>query len=277
MMSSRPRYLEGQVALVTGGGRGIGRATAQAFAAHGMQVAIGDIDGDLAERAAREIGGGTIGLVLDVTVRELFEYAVESVEQQLGPLDVLVNNAGIMPVGPFLAESDATTRRIVDVNVHGVLHGMKIVLPRFVARGHGHLVNLASMAAKVPAPGGVTYSGTKHFVLGASDAIRQELRGSGVEVTCVMPGPVHTEMMAGLQPARGVRQVTAEEVAIAIVAALQRPRFEVHVPAAAGRMHALSQLLPRRVREALMHALRTDRVLTQINHSARRAYEERVR
>ena len=92
-----------------------------------------------------------------------------------------------------------------------------------------------------------------------------------------MPGPVQTEMMAGLQPARGVRQVTAEEVAAAIVAVLQRPRFAVHVPAAAGRMHALSQLLPRRVREALMRTMRTDRVLTQIDHTARRAYEERVR
>lgn len=274
---SAPRSLAGQIALVTGGARGIGRATAAAFSTYGMKVAIGDLDAELAERAAREIGGDTIALALDVTVRESFEQAVDAVEQRLGPLDVLVNNAGIMPVGPFLEEDDATTRRIVDVNVHGVLHGMKIVLPRFVARRRGHLVNLASMAAKVPAPGGVTYSGTKHFVLGASDAIRQELRGTGVEVTCMMPGPVQTEMMAGLQPARGVRQVTAEEVAIAIVAALQRPRFEVHVPAVAGRMHALSQLLPRRAREALMRALRTDRVLTQIDHAARRAYEERVR
>ncbi len=276
-MRSPARSLRGKVALVTGGARGIGRATAETFTAHGMQVAIGDLDGDLAQRTAQRIGGGAIGLALDVTAHRSFEDAVEAVEARLGPLDVLVNNAGIMPVGPFLDEDDATTRRIIDVNVWGVLHGMKIVLRRFVARGHGHLVNLASMAAKVPAPGGVTYSGTKHFVLGASDAIRQELRGTGVEVTCVLPGPVRTEMMAGLQPARGVRQVTAEEVAAAIVAALQRPRFEVHVPAAAGRMHALSQLLPRRVREALMQTLRTDRVLTQVDHVARRAYDERVR
>ncbi len=276
-MNSRPRSLPGTVAFITGGARGIGRATARAFAARGMKVALGDRDRDLAEQAAREIGGDTIGLALDVVLRESFERAVDAAEQRLGALDVLVNNAGIMPVGPFLAESDATTRRIVEVNVYGVLHGMKIVLPRFIARGGGHLVNLASMAAKVPAPGGVTYSGTKHFVLGASDALRQELRGTGVEVTCVMPGPVCTEMMAGLRPARGVRQVTAEEVAEAIVAALHRPRFEVHVPAAAGRMHALSQLLPRRAREVLLRAVRADRVLTDIDHAARHAYEERVR
>jgi short-subunit dehydrogenase len=267
----------GKVALVTGGGRGIGRALARAFAARGMKVAIADLDAALAEATARELGAGVIGLPLDVTAPDAFARAVDEVERRLGPLDVLVNNAGIMPVGPFLEERDATTRRIVDVNVHGVLNGMKVALPRFRARGRGHLVNVASMAAKVPAPGGVTYTGTKHFVLGASDAVRQELRGSGVEVTCVMPGPVLTEMMAGLRPARGVRQVTVEEVAAAVVAALERPCFAVHVPAAAGRMHALSQLLPRPVREGLMRALRTDRVLTEIDHDARRAYEARVR
>jgi NADP-dependent 3-hydroxy acid dehydrogenase YdfG len=276
-MNAQPRSLEGKVVLVTGGARGIGRAIAQACTACAMKVAVGDLDAALAEQTAHEIGGDRIGLALDVTARESFESAVDETEKRLGRLDVLVNNAGIMPVGPFLEEDDATTRRLIDVNVHGVLYGMKIVLPRFVARRHGHLVNMASMAAKVPAPGGVTYSGTKHFVLGASDAVRQELRGTGVEVTCVMPGPVHTEMMAGLQPARGVRQVTPEDVAAAVVATLRRPRFEVHVPAAAGRMHALSQMLPRRVREALMRAMRTDRVLTQIDHAARRAYEERVR
>jgi short-subunit dehydrogenase len=261
--------------MVTGGARGIGRAIAAAFVARGMKVAIADIDAALVEKVAGDIGASA--LALDVTNVEEFERVVEHVERALGPLDVLVNNAGIMPVGPFLDESAATTRRIVDINVHGVVNGMKIVLPRFVARRHGHLVNVASMAAKVPAPGGVTYTGTKHFILGASDAVRQELRGTGVEVTCLMPGPVLTEMMAGLRPARGVRQVTVEEVAAATVAALERPRFEVHVPAAAGRMHALSRLLPRCARESLMRALRTDRVLTEIDHGSRRAYEERVR
>lgn len=276
-MNTQRSSLAGNVALVTGGGRGIGRAVAEAFIGSGMKVAIADIDAALVESTARAIGAGAIGLALDVTRRDAFENAVADVERRLGPPDVLVNNAGVMPVGPFLEESDATTRRLVDVNVHGVLNGMKIALPRFRARGRGHLVNVASMAAKVPAPGGVTYSGTKHFVLGASDAVRQELRGTGVEVTCVMPGPVLTEMMSGLRPARGVRQVTAEEVAAAVVAVLERPSFEVYVPAAAGRLHALSQLLPRQVREGLMRALRTDRVLTEIDHEARRAYEERVR
>jgi len=276
-MATHRQSLAGRVALVTGGARGIGRAIAEAFVARGMKVALADIDAALVEQTARQIGAGASALALDVTVPEAFQRVVGGIERALGPLDVLVNNAGIMPVGPFLEEDDVTTRRIVDVNVHGVLNGMKAVLPRFLARGRGHLINVASMAAKVPAPGGVTYTGTKHFVLGASDAVRQELRGTGVEVTCLMPGPVLTEMMAGLRPARGVRQVTVEEVAAAAVATLERPRFEVHVPAAAGRMHALSQLLPRPVREGLMRALRTDRVLTEIDHDRRRAYEARVR
>lgn len=276
-MAPKRQSLAGRVALVTGGARGICRAIAEAFVARGMKVALADIDAALVERTARQIGAGASALALDVTVLEAFRRVVDGVERALGPLDVLVNNAGIMPVGPFLEENDLTTRRIIDVNVHGVLNGMKAALPRFLARGRGHLINVASMAAKVPAPGGVTYSGTKHFVLGASDAVRQELRGTGVEVTCLMPGPVLTEMMAGLRPARGVRQVTVEEVAAAAVATIERPRFEVHVPVAAGRMHALSQLLPRPVREGLMRALRTDRVLTEIDHDTRRAYEARVR
>jgi short-subunit dehydrogenase len=274
-VGSPPLSLAGKVALVTGGARGIGRAIAEAFVARGIEVAIADVDARLVEKVASAIGASA--LALDVTVPEAFKRVVDEIERALGPLDVLVNNAGIMPVGPFLEESDAITRRIVDINVHGVLNGMKVVLPRFVARGRGHLFNVASMAAKVAAPGGVTYTGSKHFVLGASDAVRQELRGTGVEITCLLPGPVLTEMMAGLRPARGVRQVTVEEVAAATVSALERPCFEVHIPAAAGRMHALSRLLPRRVREGLMRALRTDRVLTEIDHDTRRAYEERVR
>jgi len=274
-VETSPRELAGKVALVTGGARGIGRAIAEAFVARGMKVAVADIDAPLVEKIARDIGASA--LALDVTDAQAFERVLDEIERALGPLDVLVNNAGIMPVGPFLEESAATTRRIVEVNVHGVVNGMKAVLPRFLARRRGHLINVASMAAKVPAPGGVTYTGTKHFVLGASDAVRQELRGTGVEVTCLMPGPVLTEMMAGLRPARGVRQVDVEEVAVATVAALERPRFEVHVPAAAGRMHALSRLLPRPVREQLMRAMRTDRVLVEIDHSVRRTYEERVR
>ena len=103
-MAKKLRSLDGQVVAITGGGRGIGRATAAALIAKGARVAIGDIDGPLAERTASELGSDTIGLPLDVTDQASFTEFLDAVESRLGPLDVLVNNAGIMPVGPFVDE-----------------------------------------------------------------------------------------------------------------------------------------------------------------------------
>jgi NADP-dependent 3-hydroxy acid dehydrogenase YdfG len=275
-MAKQPRILSGQVAAVTGAARGIGKATARALAAQGMKVAIGDLDAALAEQAAAEIGGAAIGLPLDVTRRESFEAFLDGVEDRLGPLDVLVNNAGIMQLGPFLEEDDATARRQVDINVHGVLHGMKIALPRFASRGHGHLVNIASTAGKAGFPGGATYCGTKHFVVGVSEAARAELRGSGVEISCVMPGVVNTELAAGLQEARGVKNVNPEDVAEHIVEALQVPRFDVFVPKSIGPINKVMGLLPRSGREGIARALKADRVLASADPGARRAYELRA-
>src|SRR5262249_55779965 len=151
----------GRVVAITGGARGIGRATATALAARGARVAIGDLDESLAAEVAEGLGGGAIAAALDVTDRSSFEAFIDEAERELGPLDVLVNNAGIMPVGPFLAETDETAIRQVDINVHGVIHGMKIALPRMVDRGRGHVVNLASVAGKGGFPGVATYCGTK--------------------------------------------------------------------------------------------------------------------
>jgi NADP-dependent 3-hydroxy acid dehydrogenase YdfG len=211
-----------------------------------------------------------------VTDRASFEAFLDAVEAQVGPVDVLVNNAGIMALGPFVAEDDATARRMVDINVHGVLHGMKAVLPRLVARGDGHLVNIASAAGKGPYPGGATYCGTKHFVVGVTETARGELRGTGVEVSVVMPVVVDTELAAGVGSARGIPKIKPEDVAEAIVDALQRPRFDVHVPRSMGPLSALSAALPRRVREFFMRAIGADRVLWRVDDGARRAYEVRA-
>src|SRR5205807_6604079 len=122
-MAKAPRSLAGLAVAITGGARGIGRATAQALLAQGARVAIGDIDQALAEGTAAELGSGTVGLPLDVTNRDSFAAFLEAAEDRLGPLDVLINNAGIMPVGPFVEETDATAKRMVDINVHGVIFG----------------------------------------------------------------------------------------------------------------------------------------------------------
>src|SRR5579864_5672257 len=115
-MAKVVRSLAGKTVAITGGARGIGRATAAALIAQGARVGIGDIDAALVEQTASELGSGTIGLPLDVTDRESFAAFLDEVERQLGPLDVLVNNAGIMPIGPFVDETDPTARRLLDIN-----------------------------------------------------------------------------------------------------------------------------------------------------------------
>jgi NADP-dependent 3-hydroxy acid dehydrogenase YdfG len=275
-MAKQPRVLTGQVAAITGGARGIGRATAEAFVRQGMKVAIGDLDVAEAQRTADQLGAGTIALELNVTERASVDAFVAAVEEQLGPLDVLVNNAGIMQLGSFEEESDATAQRMIDINVNGVLYGMKAVLPRFRARGRGHLVNIASSAGKAGFPGGATYCGTKHFVVGVSEAVRAELRGTAIEVSCVMPGVVNTELASGLQQARGVKNVNPEDVAAGIVEALQQPHFDVYVPKAIGPINKVLGVMPRSGREAFARALKADQVLAHADPKARAGYELRA-
>ena len=133
-MAKAPRSLAGKVVVITGGARGIGRATAAALIAQGARVAIGDIDAPLAQQTASELGSGTLGLLLDVTDRAGFDAFLTEVETRIGPIDVLINNAGIMPIGPFVDETDATARRMVDINLHGVIHGSKLAVERFRTR-----------------------------------------------------------------------------------------------------------------------------------------------
>ncbi|MBV8956798.1 MAG: SDR family oxidoreductase [Solirubrobacterales bacterium] len=275
-MAKALRPLAGQVVAITGGGRGIGRATARALIAHGARVAIGDIEAPLAQRTAEELGGGTIGLALDVTDRTSFDAFLTEVERRLGPLDVLINNAGIMPIGPFVDETDATARRMVDINLHGVIFGSKLALERFLPRGRGHLVQLASVAGKFGFPGGATYCATKHAVVGLSEAIRSEVRGTNIDVSVVMPVVVNTELGSGLPRTRGVKPVQPEDVADAIIEALRTGRFDVYVPKSMMGMARFTAMLPRRASERISQTLHSDRVLTQPDHVARAAYEARM-
>lgn len=266
--------LAGRVVAVTGGARGIGLATARAFAQAGARVALGDLDADRAVAAAAEVGA--VGAALDVTDREAYAAWLAEVERGLGPLDVLVANAGIMPVGPFVDEPPASVRRQVDVNVHGVLTGMQLALPGMLARGRGHLVAVASSAGRIAVPGGVTYCGTKAMVLAACEALRLELRGTGVAVSCICPGVVRTELTSGLHRPGWVSEVAPEDVADAIVATARRPRPEVWIPRSLGRQAAAGRLVPRPVRETATRLLGADRFLLQHDHAARAAYEARV-
>ncbi|HEX5926758.1 MAG TPA: SDR family oxidoreductase [Baekduia sp.] len=276
-MAKQHRILTGQVAAITGAARGIGRATAQAFLREGMKVAIGDLDFATAQQTAKELGHGTVAFQLDVTQRASVKDFLDGVEAQLGPIDVLVNNAGIMQVGHTIwEEDDATTQRMIDINVNGVMFGVKEIVPRMLSRGRGHVVNIASTAGKGGFPGGGTYCGTKHYVVGMSEALRAELRGTGIEVSCVMPVVVNTELAAGLQDTRGVKLIQPEDVANEIVSALKEARFDVFVPRSVAGITKVMNLLPRGGRESLSRALKADKVLIELDAGKRAAYELRA-
>jgi NAD(P)-dependent dehydrogenase (short-subunit alcohol dehydrogenase family) len=274
-MAKQRRSLNGKVVAITGGARGIGKATAEALVRRGARVAIGDVDLALAEQTAAGLGGGSVALPLDVTDRGSFEGFLEEAERQLGPLDVVVNNAGIMPVTPFVEEPEESFRRQIDINLVGVLIGTQLAMERMIPRDSGHIVNIASQAGKASLPGIATYTATKHAVVGLSESVRAELRGRGVEISCVMPTVVNTELTAGVGH-KGFKPVEATDVAEAIAEALQVPRFDVYVPKSNGALLRVAALMPRSAAEWVGRAMGTDKLMTQVDHGARAAYEDRA-
>jgi len=278
-MPKQPRSLTGQVVAITGAARGIGKATAEACIRRGMRVAIGDLDVATAQEAAAQLGGGTIALPLDVTRRSSIEAFLDEAEARLGGLDVVINNAGIMQVGRFWEEDDATAIRQVDINLHGVILGTKIALERFMPRNAGAIVNIASQAGKYGAPGGATYSATKHGVVGLTEAVHGELRLAGydgVQMTYVMPILVRTELGAGAQDSRGVKTLQPQDVAEAIVAALRDGTVDVWVPRSVKPLSRLVTILPRPAAEGIASLMKADRVLFDADTDARAGYELRA-
>ncbi|WP_132877782.1 SDR family oxidoreductase [Tamaricihabitans halophyticus] len=276
-MAKQPRSLQGKVVVVTGGARGIGACTAGVLGRLGAKVAIGDLDEGDAQAAAKDVSPEAIGLRLDVTERAGFTAFLDEVERRLGPIDILINNAGIMPLAELEREDDAMTTRQLEINLHAVIHGTREAARRMRPRGTGHIVNVASAAGKAGFPGGATYCATKHGVVGLSEAMYFELRDSGVDVSVVLPAVVRTELAAGLNEARGVSSVLPEDVAKAIATALRFPRFEVFVPQSAGMVQKVSSVLPRKAAEWIMRTMGADQLLlSAVNSTARADYESRV-
>lgn len=266
----------GMVVAVTGGAQGIGRATAQALAHRGSRVAIGDIDVAAATATAAEIGAGCLAFELDVTDRRSFENFFAQVEEHLGPVDVIVNNAGIMLLGPFEAESEEAMRRMIEIDLVGVMYGTKLAIPGMRARGRGHIVNIASQAGKFGFPGGATYSALKHGVVGLSEAVRRELSGTGVNVSWVMPAVVDTELGAGTQKVRGVGLITPEAVAEAIAEAIETGRPEVWIPRRSRALITGSALFPRPLGEAIARLVGAYRVLAGADQGRRGEYQRQA-
>ena len=262
------RTLSGQVVAITGGARGIGREIAAGFTAAGANVAIGDIDLDAARATAAELG--IHASRLDVTDPACQSVFLEEVTQELGPIDIFVSNAGLMWVGPFTEEPEAAARAQIEVNLLGVINGIKAAAPAMLARGRGHLITVASAGSILPIPGEATYGATKHGVLGYLKAIRAEMRGTGVQVTAIMPGVVDTALAAGTSSG-AAKLLTPTEAARAVVKAAAKPRFEVTVPGFIGPAVKVVNLLPTAIRDRLFKAMVPNQLRARKNQ--RQSYE----
>ena len=270
------RDIAGLSIVITGAGRGIGEATAELLAAQGATVALGDVDTALVQGVAERIGRGAVGAHLDVSSSASWAEFLVAVGE-VGPIDVLVNNAGIMPLGSVLEEPEAVARAIIDVNVHGVINGTKAVAPGMVDRGHGHIVNVASAVGRIAVADGATYSASKFAAVGFSEATRAELKPHGIDVSVVLPTIVRTELAAGVPAARGVGAVSAQDVAEVVATAIHTAQPELWAPRWVQGMTKATGVLPRRLQQLVAGAFGADRVLADRDETQRAAYETRVR
>jgi len=271
--------IRGRTVAITGAARGIGHATAKALLARGARVVIGDRDVAVLEAAVTGLAkfGQVTGHPLDVTDAESFATFLDKARTDgQGHIDVLINNAGVMPVGPFLEQSEEAIRSSIEVNLYGVLTGCRLVLPEMVRRRKGHIVNIASMAGMVAVPGQVVYAGTKFAVVGLSTALADEFAPQGVEVTVVLPTFTDTELIAGTQATRAQKPVQPDDIAAAIVKALDKPKTHVSVPAQLRFIASVTSMLGPRGRRWLSKQLGNDRVFLDVDTTARKGYEDRA-
>jgi short-subunit dehydrogenase len=267
--------VSGKIVLITGGARGIGRSTASKMAAEGAKVLIADLDLAAAKDTSKELGLAG-AYALDVSDGPAFKALVEEIEGKVGPIDVLINNAGIMALGRFTDQPLKNDEKQVAVNLFGVINGMRAVLPRMVKRQRGRIVNVASQAGKIGVPSAAVYSATKHAICGLTESVRLEHRGSGIRFSYVLPAPVRTELFSGAKELKFPPMVEPEEVADAILYAVQRGKLEVYVPKIGKLLSILPAILPLKVRDRIGDLLGVGAIFTEHDPEKRKAYELKV-
>jgi NAD(P)-dependent dehydrogenase (short-subunit alcohol dehydrogenase family) len=271
--------IRGKTIAITGAARGIGFATAKALLARGARVVIGDREVALQESAVAKLTslGPVSGYPLDVTDRESFATFLDKARTDGGGrIDVLINNAGVMPIGPFLEQSEQKIRSTIEVNFYGVLTGCQLVLPEMVARRSGHIVNIASLAGMVALPGQVVYSGTKFAVVGLSSGLADEFAAHGVEVSCVMPTFTNTDLIAGTHTSSAQKPVEPEDIAAGVIKVLDKPTTLRSVPAWGRFFGAVTPMLSAKARRWMSHKMGNDTVFLTFDAKARQAYEQRA-
>lgn len=272
---SSARNVTGKVVAVIGGANGIGLATVKLLAESGAKVAIGDYAGDAARQAAAEIGGEARGYDLDVANIDSLAAFVESVRSELGEIDVLINSAGVLWVGPFADEPQVAAERHLAVNLLGVINAVKVVVPTMRARGHGQIITIASAASLLPTPGEATYAASKHGVLGYLKAVRAELHKSGVQITAILPAVVETELAVGTSTGAATI-LQPVDVAKAIVKSIGQKRFAITVPKFVGITYRFVSLLPQVGQDLIMRALVPNQV-EEVDREARANYESQFK
>ena len=262
---------------VTGGGGGIGRAIAAHFISAGACVAIGDIDAAAAHTTAAELGHSAIGVALDVTDADSFAAFLDAAEVAHGPLDVVINNAGVDWMGRFEDGDDDISRRELAVNLMGPIIGSRLALQRMLARGRGHIVNVASSAGRVPQPGSAVYTATKHGVVGLTECLALEYRASGIRFSILHPGYIPTAMTTGTtRPSRLMPTATPDDCARAVVDAVQHNRFNVFAPASQAIGIKLGQVFGRTIRDRVLVAMGIAKIADHLDSNSRAHYYERA-
>lgn len=271
--------IRGKTVAITGAARGIGYATAEALLKRGARVVIGDRDVALQESSVARLGnlGPASGYPLDVTDRESFASFLDKARTDGGGhIDVLINNAGVMPIGPFLEQSEQSIRSSLKVNLYGVITGCQLALPDMIARRRGHIINIASLSGLIPVPGQVVYVGAKFGVVGLSAALADEVAPHGVHVSVVMPPFTKTELISGTKETAGTKPVEPEDIAAAIAKTLDKPKTHVAVPPFLRFTAQAAQMLGPRGRRWMNKKLGLDHVFLDFDTTKRQGYEQRA-